>query len=97
MTDQTRPQSRTSQASSTWTEESRLKRALLICGVALGLFCIAILGVIRLFQSLNDGSVSAWRLAFLFANIFGCVTVICALYARGRERPRPLPISRKRL
>jgi hypothetical protein len=93
---QTRTPSRTVQANSSWVQETRLKRGLLICAAILGLFCIAVLGVLRLFLSLNDGTISTWRLAVLFANIFGCVTVICALYARGRERRRPLAIVRGR-
>jgi hypothetical protein len=93
---QTRSSSRTIQAGGTSAEDTRLKRGLFICAAILGLFCIAVLGVLRLFQSLNDGTISTLRLAVLFANNFGCVTVICALYARGRERPRPLPIVRGR-
>jgi hypothetical protein len=93
---QTRSSSRMVKASGASVEDTRMKRALFICAAILGLFCIAILGVLRLFLSLNDGTISTWRLAVLFANIFGCVTVICALYARGRSHPRPLPIVRRR-
>jgi hypothetical protein len=56
--------------------------------VALALGFVLIVGVVRLFQSLNDGTISAWRLAVLFANIFGCVTILCALYGRGRGARR---------
>jgi hypothetical protein len=93
---QTRTTSRTIKAGGAAAEDARLKRGFFICAAILGLFCIAFLGVLRLFQSLNDGTISTWRLAVLFANIFGCVTVICAIYARGRERPHPLPIVRRR-
>ncbi|MFI4994859.1 MAG: hypothetical protein ACHQAQ_03630 [Hyphomicrobiales bacterium] len=67
---------------------SRLINPLLICSVALMLALVLIIGVVRLFHSLNDGTISAWRLLVLFANIFGCVTLVCALYSRGCQGAR---------
>jgi hypothetical protein len=64
--------------------------------VALMLVFVLIIGVVRLFHSLNDGTISAWRLLVLFANIFGCVTLVCALYSRGCERSRPGTFHRGR-
>ncbi|MFI5011659.1 MAG: hypothetical protein ACHQAY_04865 [Hyphomicrobiales bacterium] len=95
MNGQARIQVRTTLAGAAGRPDSRLKTCFLICMVVLGLAFVAIIGVIRLFQSLNDGALSAWRLAVLFASIFGCVTVVCALYGRGRSPSRPRPVGRR--
>jgi hypothetical protein len=55
-----------------------------VAGLLLALVCVAILGALRVLQSSSDNTMSAWRLVFLFANAFFCVTLACALYARGR-------------
>ena len=75
---------------------SRLLNPLLICSVAVMLALVLVIGIVRLFHSLNDGTISAWRLLLLFANIFGCVTVVCALYGRGRDRSRRVTHHRVR-
>lgn len=95
MSGQAQVQLRATLAGAAGRAHSRLKMCLLICMVGLGLAFVAVIGVIRLFQSLNDGTLSPWRLAVLFASIFGSVTMVCALYGRGRSKPRPLPMLRR--
>jgi hypothetical protein len=77
--------------------DSRSRKRLLICTLAIGMGFVAIIGVIRHFQSLNDGTISPWRLAVLFANVFGCVVIVCALYRRGRDRSRSSAARRFRV
>ncbi len=76
---------------------SHLKLPFTIVLTALLLAFIAVIGVVRLFQSLNDGAISPWRLLTLFAHLFACVTILCALYGRGRSRPVGLAARHRRL
>ncbi|SDR58449.1 hypothetical protein SAMN05519103_06124 [Rhizobiales bacterium GAS113] len=96
MDTQTRTRSRTIAHHKTWADESRLKRRLLIAGLSLALVGVALLGVLRLFQSLNDGTINTWRLVMLFANAFSCIIVVCALCARGRAPRPPRNFGRRR-
>jgi hypothetical protein len=86
---QTRAHSRAIARSKTWGDGTGLKRRLLIGVLVLVTVCVVSMAVLRLLQSLNDGTIDTWRLVLLFANAFGCATVFCALYARGR-RPRQM-------
>jgi hypothetical protein len=79
-----------------WPDASQLKRRLLVAGLSLALVCVAILGVLRAFQSFSSNTISAWRLVLLFANAFFCVTLACALYARGRRPLRRRGIGLRR-
>ena len=83
----TRPRNLSMARAASWSDASQLKRKLLVAGLSLALVSVAILGALRVLQSFNSNTVSAWRLALLFASAFFCVTLACALYARGR-RPR---------
>jgi hypothetical protein len=83
----TRPHNLSTARAVSWSDASQLKRKLLVAGLSLALVCVAILGALRVLQSFNSNTISAWRLVLLFANAFFCVALACALYARGR---RPL-------
>jgi uncharacterized membrane protein len=71
-----------------WSVETNLKFRLLIAALLLVLVGVVSIGVPRLLQSLDDGTIGIWRLVLAFANAFGCVTIVWTLYARGRK-PRP--------
>ena len=71
-----------------WPDASQLKRKLLVAGLSLALVCVAILGALRVLQSFSSNTISAWRLVWLFANVFFCVTLAYTLYARGRQPRR---------
>ncbi|MBV9433001.1 MAG: hypothetical protein JO137_14365 [Hyphomicrobiales bacterium] len=71
-----------------WSDASQLKRKLLVAGLSLALVCVAILGVLRVFESFSSNTISAWRLVLLIANAFFCVALGSALYARGRQPRR---------
>ena len=71
-----------------WRNDSRLKRGLLLVVLSLALIGVGILGALRLLHNFSGSTISAWRLVLLFGNAFFCVTIACALYARGRRDRR---------
>jgi len=72
-----------------------LNMPLLIFSLAPLLVAVLIIGVVRFFHSLNDGTISAWRLVALFAQAFGCIMIVCARCGRGRsESPASSPVNR---
>ncbi len=73
----------------------RLKILLLILALAPLLTVVMVVGAVRFFQSLNDGSISPWRLIVLFAHLLGCVMIVTAFYNRGR-RSRTFTLPRGR-
>ena len=77
-----------SAGANSWRAMSILKRCLLVTGLTLVLICAATLGAVRLFHNFGGTTISAWRLVLLFANAFFCVSIACALYARGRRYRR---------
>jgi len=92
----TRPRDMSMARAASWSDASQLKRKLLVAGLSLALVSVAILGALRVLQSFNSNTVSAWRLALLFASAFFCVTLACALYARGRRPLRGMDIGLRR-
>jgi hypothetical protein len=79
-----------------WPDASQLKRKLLVTGLSLALICVALLGALRVLQNFSSNTISAWRLVLLFANAFFCVTLACALHARGRQPRRRSDIGLRR-
>ncbi|SDR57390.1 Fatty acid hydroxylase superfamily protein [Rhizobiales bacterium GAS113] len=57
--------------------------------IALGLTLLIVIGTILLFTNLGAGTMTARRLMILCIGCFGCVTIVCALYGRGRKRSQP--------
>ena len=92
----TRPRDMSMARAASWSDASQLKRKLLVVGLSLALVCVAILGALRVLQSFSSNTISAWRLVLLFANAFFCVTLACALYARGQRPPRKRGIGLRR-
>jgi hypothetical protein len=68
-----------------WSDALELRHKLLVAGLSLALVCVTILGALRVLQSFTSNTISAWRLVLLVASAFFCVTLACALYARGRR------------
>jgi hypothetical protein len=79
-----------------YVQVSRLKLVFVVITLAVMLAVIVILGVARLFQSLNESSLSPWRLVVLFAHVFGCIAILCALYGRGRTAGKAAPLPKLR-
>jgi hypothetical protein len=73
----------------------RLRIALAIMALAPLLVWVAIAGTARLFQSLDDGSISPVRLFVLFAHILGCLMIVSTLYDRGRRLRSNAPARRR--
>jgi hypothetical protein len=73
-----------------------VRRRLLIAALLLVPICLVTIGVSRLVVGLNDYTIDTWRIVLLFANVFGCVAVLSALYARGRASARRPNIGRRR-
>ena len=92
----TRPRNLSMARPASWPDASQLKRKLLVAGLSLSLICVALLGALRVLRSFDSNTISAWRLALLFANAFFCVTLACALHARGRQPRRRRYIGLRR-
>jgi hypothetical protein len=67
-----------------WLHETGLKRRLTIAALLVPI-CAATAGVLLLFPSIEYDTIDPWRFILLLADAFSCVTVVCAIHARGRE------------
>jgi hypothetical protein len=79
-----------------WPYEVDVRRRLLVAVLLLVSICLASIGVSLLVRGLYDYTIDAWRLVLLFANVFGCATVVCALLARGRASVHRRNIGRRK-
>ena len=72
----------------TWWDGTNPKRRLLIAALLLVMVSVVSIAVPRLLQSLDDGTTGIWRLLVLFANAFGCVTIVRSMRAAKTLGPR---------
>jgi len=79
-----------------WLDAYHLKGKLLVVGLSIALICVVVLGVLRMFQDLIGNTISPWRLVLFLGNALLCVSIACALYARGRRPQRRGYIGLKR-
>jgi hypothetical protein len=84
------------QGTASLCKASLWKTAVLLAALVPLLLLVLAIGIARFFQSLNDGTISPWRLVLLFAHLFGCLIVVTALYGRGRGSSRPRSSHRGR-
>ena len=95
MSQETPARRRTSGSSSIFGRMPRLTIALSILALIPLLAFVAIVGVARLFHSLDDGSISPLRLIVLFAHLLASIMIVTALCQRGRS-PRSSASARRR-
>jgi hypothetical protein len=93
---QARPTTKTQAIAVPANWASTIKVPLLVLTLAPLLACVAVIGAVRLLQSVNDGTISIWRLMLLFAHVCACVMVVSALYNRGRTASRSPRMPRGR-
>jgi hypothetical protein len=91
----THVQSQTITSAKARTYEVDARRRLLIAVLLLLPICLVSIGVCRLVSGLNDYTIDTWRVVLLFANLFGCVAVLCGLHARGRASVHRRYVGRK--